>query len=136
MKKTKTFYWILTLLFAGFMIFSAVPDALATEDAVKIVHDFPGYPVYIISFFGIAKFPGALVVLIPGLNRIKEWAYAGLMIDLLGATYSMIATGAAFMQWSFMILPVTVGALSYIYHHKKLKAASLSWLQKTVKPIV
>ena len=119
MKKTKILYWTFTILFAGFMIFSAVPDALVTEDAIKIVHDFLGYPVYIIGFIGIAKFLGAIVILIPGINRIKEWAYAGLMIDLTGATYSVIFMGATFAQWSFMILPITIGALSYIYHHKK-----------------
>lgn len=129
MKKTKILYWTFTVLFAGFMIFSSIPDVLVTEDAVKLVHDFLGYPVYIIGFIGIAKLLGALVILTPGFNRIKEWAYAGLMIDLFGATYSVIKMGATFSQWSFMILPVAVGALSYIYHHKKLNAVQLQTIK-------
>ena len=118
MKKTKILYWTFTALFAGFMIFSAIPDALVTDDAVKIVHDFLGYPVYLISFLGVAKLLGAVIILLPGFNRVKEWAYAGLIIDLIGATYSVIAMGATVAQWSFMLLPVFIGALSYIYHHK------------------
>jgi hypothetical protein len=129
MKKTKILYWIFTVLFGGFMIFSAIPDALVTEDAIKLVHDFLGFPVYIIGFIGIAKLLGALVILTPGLNRLKEWAYAGLMIDLVGATYSVIARGATFAQWSFMFLPVAIGVLSYIYHHKKLNAVQLQTIK-------
>ena len=122
MKKIKIIYWILTGLFAAFMIFSAIPDALQTEEAIKFMHDMLGYPVYIVPFLGVVKILGAVVILIPGFNQIKEWAYAGLMFDLIGATYSVIANGATFSQWCFMILPLTVGALSYIYHHKKIKA--------------
>lgn len=129
MKKTKILYWTFTVLFAGFMIFSAVPDVLVTEDAVNLMHDFLGYPVYIIGFIGIAKLLGALVVLTPGFNRVKEWAYAGLIIDLVGATYSVIAKGATFAQWSFMLLPITIGVLSYIYHHKKLNAVQLQTIK-------
>ena len=129
MKKTKILYWIFTVLFAGFMIFSAIPDALVTEDAIKIVHDSLGYPVYIIGFIGIAKLLGALILLIPGFNRVKEWAYAGLLIDLRGARYSVIRMGATLPQWGFMILPITIGALSYIYHHKKLKAGQVQTIK-------
>ncbi len=125
MKRTIILYWIFTVLFAGFMIFSAIPDALVTEDAIRIVHEFLGYPVYIIGFIGIAKLLGALVLLTPGFNWVKEWAYAGLMIDLAGATYSVIAKGATLPQWGFMLLPITIGLLSYIYHHKKLNAIQL-----------
>ena len=130
MKKTKILYWIFTVLFAGFMIFSAIPDALVTKDAIKLMHDFLGYPVYIIRFIGIAKLLGALILLIPGFNQVKEWAYAGLLIDLLGATYSVIVMGATLPQWGFMILPITIGALSYIYHHKKLKAVQVITIKK------
>ena len=129
MKKTKILYWTFTVLFAGFMIFSAIPDIFVTEDAIKIMHDFLGYPVYIISFIGIAKLIGALVIITPGFNRIKEWAYAGLMIDLAGATYSVISKGATFEQWSFMFLPFIVGALSYIYHHKRIRVVQLQTIK-------
>ena len=133
MKKTNILYWVFTVLFAGFMIFSAIPDALVTQDAIKIVHDFLGYPVYIIGFIGIAKLLGAIILLVPGLRKIKEWAYAGLMIDLLGATYSVIAMGATFAQWSFMLLPLTVGALSYIYYHKKIGVLQLQTVKNNFK---
>ncbi len=130
MKKINIFYWVFTVLFAGFMIFSAIPDALVSDDAIKIMHDFLGYPVYIIGFIGVAKLLGAVIILIPGFNRIKEWAYAGLMVDLFGGTYSVIAMGATISQWGFMLLPLTAGALSYIYHHRRLRETRLQTVKK------
>jgi hypothetical protein len=62
---------------------------------------------------------------VPGYPRIKEWAYAGLMIDLIGATYSIMSIGAPVPNYAFMILPVGLGILSYIWYHKKLKLITL-----------
>ncbi len=44
--------------------------------------------------------------------------YAGLVFDLIGATYSSIAVGAPVSGWAFMILPHSLAALSYIFYHK------------------
>ncbi len=75
------------------MIFSAIPDLMVTPQAVDIVSTQLGYPEYFIRFIGIAKLLGAIAILIPGYSRLKEWAYAGLFFDLIGATYSSIAIG-------------------------------------------
>lgn len=122
MKKAKTLYWIFTILFGGFMIFSAIPDALSSADAVQLMHDQLGYPLYIIPFIGIAKIIGALVLFIPGFARVKEWAYAGLMFDLIGAMYSLLYIGGGIAAGGFMSLIIFIGVLSYIFYHKKLKA--------------
>src|SRR6186713_915272 len=102
MKKTKTWYWIVTILFAGFMIFSAVPDIMLSPDAVTMITGL-GYPKYFIVFIGVAKLLGAIAILIPGLNRLKEWAYAGLFFDLIGAFYSLNAVAGKFEAGSTFI---------------------------------
>ncbi len=79
-KTTNLLYWIFTILFAGLMILSAVPNALNTEESQEIIHGMLGYPVYIIPFIGFAKLIGSIVILIPGLKKIKEWAYAGFFL--------------------------------------------------------
>ena len=124
MKRNKTLYWIITSIFAAFMLFSAIPDIMVIPDAVKMVNGELGYPVYLISFIGVAKLLGAIVILIPGLNRLKEWAYAGLFFDLIGAAYSMIAVHGVVIEESFMILPLGFLFLSYFLWHK-LEAAKL-----------
>jgi hypothetical protein len=128
MKKTKILYWIFTGLLSAFMIFSAIPDIMVVKDAVDLISGHLGYPKYIIPFLGVAKLLAAIVIIIPGVPRLKEWAYAGIVFDLGGATYSAIAMNDPFWGpqggWAFMILPFLVLALSYIFYHKKLKATA------------
>ena len=126
MKKTKILYWIFTSLFAFMMLFSAIPDIFSNPVAVQGMHDGLGYPLYFIPFIGIAKLLGVIAILAPGFPRIKEWAYAGLSFDLIGATFSIIASGAPVGNWAFMILPLGLAICSYLFYHKKLKAVSFN----------
>ena len=130
MKKTKTWYWIVTILFAGFMIFSAIPDITMAPEAVTMITGL-GYPKYFIAFIGVAKLLGAITILIPGLNRLKEWAYAGLFFDLIGATYSAIAISGFIAPISFMILPIGFLFLSYFLWHKTRTKAAQQPVQRT-----
>ena len=123
MKKINIAYWIITILFAGFMIFSAIPDMMVVPSAVDLISTQLGYPHYIISFLGVAKIIGSIVILIPGLRYLKEWAYAGLVFDLLGATYSVIAIDTPFSQWVFMLPPIIFAFASYILYRKKVANA-------------
>jgi hypothetical protein len=122
MKKTKILYWIFTSSFALLMLSSAIPDVLSSPVAVKGMHEGLGYPLYFIPFIGVAKILGAAAILIPGYSRIKEWAYAGLLFDLTGATYSIASSGQPASGLIFMTLPLAVGICSYIFYHKKQKA--------------
>jgi hypothetical protein len=123
MKNTKILYWIITGLFAAFMLFSAIPDIMVVPDAVAMVSTGLGYPKYIIPFLGVAKLLGAIVILIPGFNRLKEWAYAGLFFDLAGATYSALAKEGFQLPVLFMVLPFGFLFLSYYLWHKKNETA-------------
>jgi hypothetical protein len=119
-KTINILYWVFSILFAGLMIWSAIPNAMANEDSVKLVHDMLGYPVYFIPFIGVAKILGAIIILIPGLNKIKEWAYAGLFFDLAGAIYSGIAIAKGVdPKMLFMLVWILPGVLSYYYWNKK-----------------
>ena len=79
-----------------------------------------GYPAYFISFIGVIKILGCIAIIIPGFPKIKEWAYAGMAFDLIGAIYSMIANDGFQVPMLFMLVPVVLGAGSYIYFHKLL----------------
>jgi len=125
MRRINIIYWISTIVAAGLMLFSAIPNAWLTEDSSKFMHDYLQFPDYFTRFIGIAKILGVLAILIPGFPRIKEWAYAGLMFDLIGAIYSQIAMKAPFWGpqggWIFMLIWIAPLVVSYIYYHKKLK---------------
>lgn len=120
MKKTTIIFWIVTGLFSVFMLFSAIPDLLLTDEAKTFMNHL-GYPDYFTLFLGVAKLLGIVAILIPGYPRIKEWAYAGLFFDLIGATYSLIASDGFQLQILIMGLPIAFCLLSYSYYHKLLK---------------
>lgn len=122
-KTTNLVYWISTIIFAGLMIFSAAGGLQPSQQAIQMIHDGLGYPVYFIQFISIAKLIGSIVILIPGANRsIKEWAYAGLFFDLGGAIYSGLAASGKFdPRMIGMLIWVLPGIVSYYYWHKKMK---------------
>ena len=124
-KTINILYWVFTILFSALMIFSAYGSVLVNEGAIKLIHDQLGYPVYFISYTGWAKVIGAIVILIPGLKAIKEWAYAGLFFDLIGAIYSGIAVAKAVdPMMVFMLIWIVPGILSYIFWKKTFKVPS------------
>jgi uncharacterized membrane protein YphA (DoxX/SURF4 family) len=122
MKKINIAYWIITIIFAGFMAFSGIMNIIMEPNGAKLMTDGLHYPAYIIPFLGWAKLLGAIAILVPGFPRLKEWAYAGFAIDLAGALYSQIATGAKPAEWAFMFIFFAFLFASYILHHKRLKA--------------
>jgi uncharacterized membrane protein YphA (DoxX/SURF4 family) len=124
MKQTNIIYWISTGLFGAFMFFSGITNIMVVPDAIKIFEDL-GYPVYLIPFLGWAKVLGAIALFIPGFPRIKEWAYAGLFFDLLGATYSGLAVTGFKPEMLGMIVFFGLLFLSYAYHHKRVKATAV-----------
>ncbi len=50
-----------------------------------------GYPPYIIPLLGLGKVLAILAILWPGLPRLKEWAYAGIFFNMMGAFVSHVA---------------------------------------------
>ncbi|MBS1511338.1 MAG: DoxX family protein [Bacteroidetes bacterium] len=123
MKKTNLLYWIFTVLFAGMMLFTAIPSILHDPNAAKFMSDLH-YPDYFVQFISYAKVLGAVALLVPGFHRIKEWAYAGLFFDLIGALYSLVSVFGFKVDNTFLALPFALGILSYYFYHKKLKASA------------
>jgi len=138
MKKTNIFYWIFTSLFAALMFSSAIPDVLSSPVAVQGMHNGLGYPVYFVPFIGVAKVLGVIAILVPGYPKLREWAYAGLIFDLLGATYSLAAIGQAnpSANPSFMALPLVLGFGSYYFYHRRRKLQSARTGEKNVALLV
>jgi uncharacterized membrane protein YphA (DoxX/SURF4 family) len=118
-KRDAILFWVFTGLFSAFMLSSAIPNILSSQEWVDIFNQL-GYPLYMLPFIGVAKLLGVIALLVPGFPRIKEWAYAGLFFDLTGAVYSGLAVGGFHPQMLIMLVPYGLGALSYVYHHKIL----------------
>ena len=125
MKRINITYWIITALFSAFMIFSSIGGITLHADAVAMLHDKLGYPLYFIQFISVCKVLGAIAILLPMMPaRVKEWAYFGFFIDLVGAVVSFIALGDPITAWAPMLVFIAVLLLAYWLHHKRLTTAT------------
>jgi hypothetical protein len=103
----KIAYWLATI--AAALLF-AVPGAALLANVPHFVNDMArlGYPAYFLAILGAFKLLGAATILVPGLPRLKEWAYAGMIFDAVCAALSRAAIGDAPFA---IILPIAIGAL-------------------------
>jgi len=118
MQRTKVLYWILTGLMAAFMLMASIPDVLQPPEVIAALAHL-GYPAYLLPFLGTAKIVAVITILFPRFPRLKEWAYAGLVFDLIGAFYSHISIGDPFGVWIFPIIGLLLVSGSYFLHRKK-----------------
>ncbi len=110
--------WIVTGLMAALMMLSAVPDVLQIPDALMVFRHL-GYPPYLLLFLGTAKTLGVVAVLIPGLQRLKEWAFAGLTFDVTGALYSHLSVGDPPGAWTPALVALVLVGASYIAYRMR-----------------
>lgn len=107
--------WALTGLLTALMVLSAVPDVLRVPAALSVFQPL-GYPAYLLPFLGTAKMLGVLALLVPGVPKLKEWAYAGLTFDLSGALYSHLSVGDPPHVWMPAVVGLTLMAGAYLAH--------------------
>lgn len=90
--KAKTIaYWVTTGLVVFCMtggIFQLLGVSTTVDGIVKL-----GYPAYIIPALGLGKVLAIVAIVWPGVPRLKEWAYAGIFFNMIGATVSHVASG-------------------------------------------
>lgn len=83
-------YWTATSVIAAEGAVGGAMDLLHLPPFFPVLLDL-GYPAYLATILGIAKILATLVILAPKLPRLKEWAYAGILINMVGAAASHVA---------------------------------------------
>lgn len=106
-------YWICTGLAAAFMIMSAISDITKATIVILLFNNL-GYPEYLLPFLGTLKILGAITIVIPSIERIKEWAHAGLVFELFGAIYSHGRSGDSLLELAPSIVALALVSLSYV----------------------
>ena len=111
MTKRSIAYWATTALVgivtlsAAFSYLTAAPEALENFRHV-------GYPQQLRVLLGIGKLAGAIVLLLPRLPALKEWAYAGFTFMWIAAVVAHYLAG----DGALSLLPVVLlGALAVSY---------------------
>ena len=103
---------------AGLIVLSAIPDVLRIPGALSVFKHL-GYPPYLLIFLGTAKMLGVAAVLVPGIPRIKEWAFAGLTFDLTGALYSHLSVGDPPSVWMPALIGLALVSGSYVIYRSR-----------------
>lgn len=120
MKLKMILYWTATALIALETFAGGIVDliqgrtGIVSGPHVTDVLISLGYPVYVLRILGAWKIPGAMTLVVPGLLRLKEWAYAGIVFELSAAALShaicghrqeilvpSVLTGLALTSWVF-----------------------------------
>lgn len=114
----KLTYWIITGLLSFFIVGGAIPDILQIQGAIDLFTEL-GYPQYLLLIVGWAKILGIIGILQTKWPFLREWAYAGLVIDLLGAFVSHSIVGDV---W-FLRMPSLVGLILTIASYVLLRKA-------------
>jgi hypothetical protein len=104
-------YWACTGLTAFFFVSGGLAYALGVPGVVEGVMQL-GFPLYFVQMLGVWKVLGGVAILAPGFPRLKEWAYAGILIDLTGASVASAAMGSAIgAEWWHVLAPLLVAAM-------------------------
>jgi hypothetical protein len=85
-------YWICTVLVAIPALVAGAMDILHLQPFLGLLVHL-GYPAYFATILGVWKVLGAIVLIAPRYPLIKEWAYAGMVIDYSSAVLSHAASG-------------------------------------------
>jgi hypothetical protein len=117
MKYKKIGYWFLTVIFAGMMLLSSVLYLSHAPAVVQGLHSL-GYPEYLLNLLGTAKIIGVISLVQTRFSLLKEWAYAGFTINLIGASWSHLSLGQPIFMPIVLFL-VLLG--SYILWRTTLK---------------
>lgn len=87
-------YWIVTIIIALESMAGGVADIMQAPTYIHTLLHL-GYPAYFSVILGAGKVLAAVAILIPRYPRLKEWAYAGLVFQFIGAITSQIIVGAS-----------------------------------------
>jgi hypothetical protein len=98
-------HWIFMTMLLLFLLWFGVADLRRTADVTATLAHL-GYPPYFLYFIGTGKLLAAATFVYPRTRRLREWAYAGISIELISAFASHWFAGDA--------LPMRVAPLVFL----------------------
>jgi DoxX-like family len=109
---SKIAYWGSTVIVAAALLGSL--SYLTGSEQVVSGFARSGYPQHLRIVLGIAKPAAAIVLLLPGLPLLKEWAYAGTTFALVMAFIAAYAIGDGPQVWAIPLGLLALLVVSYL----------------------
>lgn len=113
--KNKLAYWIPTTLFALAMTGSSIMNLITPPELVEAMEHL-NFPQWFPRWLGTWKLAGVIVLLAPGLPRLKEWATAGFTISLTSAAMAHIGAGDPIGEAIPPLVILALGLTSWAMH--------------------
>lgn len=119
-------YWTTTILGPTSFVIGGVLSLTQSEQVVTGLSHL-GYPVYFGSILGAWKVLGAIAITAPRFPRLKEWAYAGFVFDLLAAaiSHAMVGDGTADVVGPLVFLGLVLASWALRPASRKLAATAV-----------
>jgi len=108
----KVVYWTSTVIAAVMLLFAL--SYLTGSEQVVSGFAKAGYPQHLRIVLGIAKPAAAIVLLLPGLALLKEWAYAGVAFTWIMATIAHYSVGDGVQVWGMPLTLLLLLIVSYL----------------------
>ena len=108
----KIVYWTTTGL-AAVMLLMALTYLTGSEEVVTGFTK-AGYPQHLRIVLGFAKPAAAIVLLLPGVALLKEWAYAGAAFTWVMAFITHYSAGDGPQVWSMPLVLLVMLIVSYL----------------------
>ncbi|WP_026632970.1 DoxX family protein [Dyadobacter alkalitolerans] len=124
-KRNKIIYWIATVWLSLGMVSSGAVQIIKLKEEVDMMTNL-GYPLYFLPIIGVWKMLGVVVVLLPRLPLVKEWAYAGFFFTMSGAVFSHIAAGDGAKEFFGPILLIVLTVVSWYFRPESRKLPAIN----------
>jgi len=116
-KTIKTLYWVFTIILALMLTMDGI-GGVTRQEAGQVALRHLGYPVYLLSIVGIAKLLAVIAIVQNKFKTIKEWAYAGIAINFVGAFASHAFVGDAVFMIIFPLIMLAFMFIPYLLWKK------------------
>jgi hypothetical protein len=108
----KIVYWASTGLVAVMLLFAL--SYLTGSPEVVSGFNKAGYPQHLRIILGIVKPAAAIVLLLPGVALLKEWAYAGAAFTWVMAFVAHYSAGDGVQIWVMPLVLLALLSVSYV----------------------
>jgi hypothetical protein len=115
MKRDRIIYYVATALLTVMMLFS-ISMYFFKHDDIEVAFTHFGYPTYLIYPYGVIKLVGIVLLWLPGLYSLKEWAYSGFFFAFILAFFAHYMINDGEHMGALMALILLM--VSYIFYRR------------------
>jgi hypothetical protein len=119
----KIIYWTSTGIAAAMLLLAL--SYLTGNPQVVSGFTKAGYPQHLRIMLGIAKPAAAIVLLVPGLALLKEWAYAGATFTWVMACVAHYSAGDGARIWGIPLSLLVLLIVSYVTRPASRRLAAI-----------